>query len=108
MKNAKESSYDLAKILGISHSSAYYYMSGKSEPNIDRLIQIADHYGVTVDYLIGHATNANLSLSIFSDKQQKLITAIKNLSDEQCIKLEGYIDGIQGNEFTPVKWNEDI
>lgn len=106
MQMNNDSSYDIAHMLGIAQSSAYNYVSGKTEPSIANLIKIADHYGVTVDYLIGHQTKANLSLSLFTDKQQRLISAIKNLNDEQCIKLEGYIEGMQGKDFTPIKWDD--
>lgn len=107
MKDAKESSYDLARMLGISHSAAYYYMSGKTEPNIEKLVKIADHYGVTVDYLIDHQSNASLPLGVLSKDQQAVVAAIKNLSDEECRRLISYIDGMQGKEFKPVRW-EDV
>lgn len=108
MRQNSISQQELAYRLGLSRASIYKYLEGKAEPNIDTLKKMADIFDVSVDFLVEHPTKANISLGLFTERQQKLITAIKNLSDEQCIKLEGYIDGIQGKEFTPVKWNEDL
>ena len=104
MSNNNESAYDLAKILNISHTSAYYYVIGKTEPNIEKLKKLADHYGVTVDYLIGHQTKLNLPLNLLSTQQQTLVEQIKNLSDEECLKVSGYIDALKGKDFKYVKW----
>ena len=104
MSNNKESAYDLAKVLNISHTSAYYYVIGKTEPNIEKLKQLADHYNVSVDYLIGHQTKSNLPLTLFTEQQQKLLDKLKNLSDEECLKVSGYIDGLQGKDFKEADW----
>lgn len=104
MKQNKESSYELAKFLGVTHTAAYNYMSGKHEPNIEKLKKLADHYGVTVDYLIGHQTKLNLPLNLLSTQQQTLVEQIKNLSDEECLKVSGYIDALKGKDFKYVKW----
>ena len=104
MKQNKESSYDIAKLLGITHTAAYNYMSGKHEPNIEKLKKLADHYNVTVDFLIGHPTKSSLPLNLFSEKQQELLAVIKNLNDEECLKTLGYIDGLQGKDFKSVDW----
>lgn len=45
----------VADILGMDRSTYAYYESGKTEPSINTLIMLADFYGVTLDYLIGHA-----------------------------------------------------
>lgn len=43
----------LAEHMGSSKSSISYYESGKREPDIDMLKQLAEYFHVTVDYLIG-------------------------------------------------------
>lgn len=105
MTSNNESAYDLAKLLNISHTSAYYYVIGKTEPNIEKLKKLADHYNVTVDFLIGHQTKLNLPLTSLTNEQQGLFSKIKNLSSEECLKVSGYIDGLQGKDFKSVDWN---
>lgn len=44
--------YTLAKELGFAKSLFSDWKSGKSMPKTDKLIKIADYFGVTVEYLI--------------------------------------------------------
>lgn len=44
----------LADILGITQQSIYKYEKLKIEPDIGTLILLADYFGTTVDYLVGH------------------------------------------------------
>lgn len=104
MNENNDSSYDIARLLNIAQSSAYNYVAGKTEPSIENLIKLADHYNVTVDYLIGHQTKLNLPLSSLTTEQQGLFGKIKNLSSEECLKVSGYIDGLQGKDFKSVDW----
>ena len=54
----KENGYSqkkLADILGITQQAIYKYENLAVEPDIQTLIMIADIFGVSVDYLIGHS-----------------------------------------------------
>lgn len=48
-----ESQQDLGRILNMSKMAISHWESGHSEPSIAQLIIIADHFEVSVDYLIG-------------------------------------------------------
>ena len=50
---------ELAGTLGITDRSYQRYESGEREPNIDILIIIAQHFAVSVDYLVGYSDNSN-------------------------------------------------
>lgn len=52
-KNEKQS--DIAKIIGVTQQAYQRYENGTSEPNADGLITLANHFNVTVDYLLGRA-----------------------------------------------------
>ena len=52
-KERKVSQKELAEYLGISIRGYQFYESEDNEPNIKRLIALADFYGVTIDYLVG-------------------------------------------------------
>lgn len=45
---------DIAKELNISQQRFNFYVNGSREPDIATMILLADYFGVTVDYLIGH------------------------------------------------------
>lgn len=53
----------LAKILGISKSNISKYEAGSVEPSIDTLNQIATHFNISVDYLLGRS-DAEDSLTV--------------------------------------------
>jgi|GEM_PF-6795672 len=42
-----------ATVLGVSRAALSHYEVGRREPDLDTLIQIADAYDVTLDYLLG-------------------------------------------------------
>ena len=44
----------LANIFGISQQSVNKYENHSIEPDIDTLMRLADFFGTSVDYLIGH------------------------------------------------------
>lgn len=44
----------LAEAIGVSQQSINKYENHNIEPDIDTLMRIADHFDVSVDYLIGH------------------------------------------------------
>ncbi|MBQ6922474.1 MAG: helix-turn-helix transcriptional regulator [Clostridia bacterium] len=44
---------DLAKATGIDQRTISNYETGKSDPNSDALIKLADFFNVSIDYLVG-------------------------------------------------------
>ena len=44
----------VARDLGLKYTTYVSYEKGDREPNSEMLIQIADYYGCTVDYLVGN------------------------------------------------------
>ena len=69
---------EFAKILGISSSALGNYIQNTREPDYLTLIQIANYFQVTVDFLLNCSNNTNLSHS-----EQCLIHIFRCLSDEQ-------------------------
>ncbi len=49
----QESQIDLAKVLALSNSTVSQYEAGRRMPDPDILTRLADHFGVSVDYLVG-------------------------------------------------------
>lgn len=48
---------DVADVLGISRVSYSRYESGTREPDLGTVVTLADFFGVTVDELVGHASD---------------------------------------------------
>jgi transcriptional regulator with XRE-family HTH domain len=49
----KISSLALSKILNVSHSTVLRWEKGEISPSIEHLYNIAIHFGVSADYLLG-------------------------------------------------------
>ena len=50
----------LAMDLNINQNSISRYEPGGRDPGINELIQIADYFNVSVDYLLGRTSNPNM------------------------------------------------
>ena len=44
----------VSELCGLSSDSVRKYERGERKPNFDALIALADYYGVSIDYLVGH------------------------------------------------------
>ncbi|MGI6777604.1 MAG: helix-turn-helix domain-containing protein [Acetivibrionales bacterium] len=48
---------DVAKHIGITRQAIAFYELGKREPDYNTLKRLADYFGVSIDYLLGRASN---------------------------------------------------
>ena len=71
---------EVASALGVSSVVYSRYETGSRQPSIDMLVQMADIFGVTVDYLLGRRIAEDSSLSDF---EQRLLNASRN-ADERA------------------------
>ena len=55
---------EVAPVLGVSVGTVSNYEHGVHAPDPDTLMQLADYYGVSIDYLIGH-TDYPCPISVF-------------------------------------------
>lgn len=82
----------LATAVGVSQQSINKYENHNVEPDIKTLILIADFFGTSVDYLVGHSDpgdDMSLSPAYLSDEEVKLITGYRNLSlrERQSVRM---------------------
>lgn len=63
----------LAKELGVSRSSVNAWEIGISMPTIDRLIDIAEYFHVSVDYLLGLNDRLTIDISSLNEKEKTMI-----------------------------------
>ena len=71
---------DVATALGVSSVVYSRYETGKRQPSIDMLIQMADIFGVTVDFLLGRQ---DIEDSTLSDYELQLLIASRK-ADERA------------------------
>ena len=44
---------EIAEIIGVSQPTMSSWEAGRADPSLENLVKLAEHYGVTVDYLLG-------------------------------------------------------
>lgn len=55
------SAYRVAKDLDISQGTMNQYKNGKTLPNLENVLKIADYLNVSVDYLLGRTDNPKVN-----------------------------------------------
>ena len=69
---------DLAEAVGIDQRTISNYETGKSNPDSDALIRLADFFGVSIDYLVGRVQQD----FYFSQGRKKVIENIQQSLEE--------------------------
>lgn len=83
----------LGEIVGISQQSVNKYENHNIEPDLQTLIDIADYFDTSVDYIIEHTdkreVRENLSGQGFTIKEKKLLEKYRklNTSEKESIEL---------------------
>ena len=54
-KEKKMTQKDMAEFLGIQTRTYQYYEGGGRQPDLETIVVLADLFGVTVDYIVGHS-----------------------------------------------------
>ena len=62
LKKQNKRQKDLSAYLGIKDNVVSYFVHGVRAPNIRQLIEIADFFDTTVDYLIGRSNIADIDI----------------------------------------------
>ena len=93
-QNSNLTQKELAKILNITDKAYWSYESGRTEPNIETLVKIADYFDVSLDYLCGRQNKNLIFADGLSDTQKKLIAIIKRLTPEQANFALGYFSNM--------------
>lgn len=84
--------YRLFKITGVPQSSISEWKRGNSIPKIDKLIKIAEYFGVSVEYLISGEENeqkekpSTVSSEGLSAKELEIIQLLRSFPDEERAK----------------------
>ena len=60
-KEQGETQVQVANALGIAESHYQVYERGASLPNLENTWKLADHFGVSIDYLVGRTENPEVN-----------------------------------------------
>lgn len=99
-KNLKQK--ELADVIGLQSSAISKYEKGATQPNLGTLIQLAEYFSVTVDYLLGVSSIKNpYSEDKFTPKEAEIIAKYRKLTPENKIRIDerigAMIDGQKVN-----------
>lgn len=89
---AKQQNVTISKIItdcGLNKNALVTMQSGYY-PRLETLVNIADYLNCSIDYLLGRDIKNNAPDNIRS----VIIDMINNLSDEQLLRLRGYLEGL--------------
>lgn len=80
----------MANLLSIKRQTYSAYERGVCSPDIVALTKMADFFGVTIDYLLGHKNNTCEHLPV-SGEMKYLTEAYYDLTEEELKKVIEYI-----------------
>lgn len=101
-QNSNLTQKELAKILNITDKAYWSYESGRTEPNIETLVKIADYFDVSLDYLCGRQNKNLIFIDSLSDKKKELINMIRDLSEDETLIAIGSIARIANKPLDEV------
>ena len=104
--NSTKTQKQIARDLNISPQTLSNYIQGKTDPNIATLIKLADYFHTTIDSLVGHDVPFLLDRGLLTEQQNYIIDKIKNLSPQECERVEAFITGLEEGKRQQeyIKW----
>ena len=75
------STYKLADILHVSRASISNYETGRRTPDYELLVEIANFFNVSIDYLLGRTSDRRTADQIL--EEYSVICDVKNLDKNQ-------------------------
>lgn len=91
------SQQSLAEKLGITQQAVYKYEKTSVEPDIATLIQLAELFDVSVDYLIGYEGAKSAKKNKSSKSEDAHLKLWRMLSEDNREKLDGLVKSILEN-----------
>jgi len=91
---------ELAKLLNISRPTVAGYEAKNKQPDYDKLLQIADIFEVSTDYLLGRSLSAksNKHMEYLTQDEHKTIADYRLLSEENQIRISERVEMLLSNQ----------
>ena len=81
---------DLAAKLHLAPSTLGNYVQGTREPDYDTLRRIADYFGVSIDYLLGHEPPPSMTSASFLTCYRSFTPSQKRFLLDQAALIKRY------------------
>lgn len=94
---------ELAEKLKIPKTNIGHYEIGVSQPSIETITKLADYFGCSIDYLLGHQTKGLIYTNDLTETQSAFVKKVITLDDSTINKLEGALIRIEEENANP--WN---
>lgn len=92
----KVSQSEMAKVVNMSVRGYQNIEYGVNEASYTILNKLADYFGCSIDYLLGHQTNSIIQLEMLTQSQREAIDLVKTLNDKEAYSVVGYINHMRG------------
>ena len=106
--NSNKSQREISELTNIPLRSYQEYESGRSEMRYSTLIKLADFFGCSTDYLLGHQINDPTRQKEATMLQRQLCNEILALDEDDCGRVEAYIAGIKAKNKETEKLKKSI
>lgn len=87
------SQIEISQKLKIPQQTYCNYEIGRSEPNINTLIKMADFFNCTLDELVGRESET-INLRYLNENEAYLIKKILKMNDLELAKTRAYVTGL--------------
>ena len=87
------SQIEVAKRLSLPISTYNQYETGKNEPNLETLCNLADFFHCSLDELVGRETDI-VNLNALNETEQYLIRKIIKMNNFEQAKTKAYVMGL--------------
>ena len=94
-KSLNKTQEEVAIDLKLTRATYANYEAGKTQPDLEILIKMADLFSVSLDYLCGRQYNNNIGY--IPDERKDLIKKIILLDEKSFEKTEGYVSALLDN-----------
>lgn len=83
---------EIAKEINITQFTYSNYENGKTEPTVEILCQLANYYGVSLDYLVGR--DFNNEFGYMSEEEQGLVREFRKLNKLNKVRIISQLAGL--------------
>lgn len=87
------SQVEIAHKLNIPQQTYGNYEIGRTEPNLNTLIKMADFFNCTLDELVGREADT-INLKYLNENEAYLIRKILKMNDLELAKTRAYVTGL--------------
>lgn len=85
----------MADVLGITRQQYQLYESGKREMPFNLIIDFADYFAVSIDYIAGRTNDKRgIGFSAYADEEDDILEKYRALDRERKNRVSGYLTAL--------------